>query len=87
MNEQRILQELLTLLESKGVTLRSEPLGGSGGGLCSVKGQWIFFRDSNASSLLVAALAAEALTKVIDIEQIYIRPEVRQFVAENSGRA
>lgn len=87
MNEQRILQELLSLLESNGVTVRTEPLGSSGGGLCSVKKQWIFFRDSNASSLLVASLAAEALTKVIDIEQIYIRPEVRQFVAKHSGRA
>jgi len=33
MNEQDILQELLALLEANGVQIRTEPLGGSGGGL------------------------------------------------------
>ena len=46
MNEQRILEELLALLEADGVSIRSEPLGGSGGGLCTVKGERIFFVDT-----------------------------------------
>jgi hypothetical protein len=80
MNEQRILEELLALLEANGVTIRHESLGGAAGGLCTVKGQNIFFVDSQASSVDVAALAAEAARKIIDIEAIYLRPEIRQFI-------
>jgi hypothetical protein len=80
MNEQRILEELLSLLEANGVTIRTEPLGGSGGGLCIIKGQSVFFVDTQAQSADVAAICAEAVSKVADIENVYIRPEVRQFI-------
>jgi len=85
MNEQRILDELLALLAGGGVTIRSEPLGGNGGGLCAVRGQNVFFLDTEAGSGESAALCAEAVRKVLDIESIYIRPEVRQFIEEHSG--
>ena len=80
MDEQRILEELLALLEANGVAIRSEPLGGSGGGLCTVKGRRIFFVDTQAPSAVVAAICAEALPKVADLEQVYIKPQVRQFI-------
>ncbi len=80
MNEQRILEELLALLEANGVAIRDEPLGGSGGGLCVMKGRQIFFVDTQAPSAVVAAMCAQAVPKVVDIEQIYIKPEVRQFI-------
>jgi len=80
MKEQRILEELLALLEANSVTIRNEPLGGSGGGLCTVKGEPIFFVDTQAPSAEVAAICAEAVSKVVDIDKIYIRPEVRQFI-------
>ncbi len=84
MNEQRILEELLALLEANGVAIRKEPLGGSGGGLCTVKGQAIFFVDTQATSAEVAALCSQAVSKTINIEQIYIKPEIRQFIENNS---
>ena len=84
MNEQRILEELLALLEANGVAIRKEPLGGSGGGLCTVKGQAIFFVDTQAPSAEVAALCSQAVSKIINIEQIYIKPEIRQFIENNS---
>jgi len=80
MNEQRILEELLALLEANGVAIRDEPLGGNGGGLCAMKGRQIFFVDTQAPSAVVAAMCAEAVLKVVDIEQVYIKPEVRQFI-------
>jgi len=86
MNEQRILEELLTLLEANGVAIRSEPLGGSGGGLCTIKGRRTFFVDTQAASTDLAALCAEALPKVIDIENVYIRPEVRQFIENHDNQ-
>ena len=86
MNEQNILEELLALLEANGVTIRNEPLGGSGGGLCSIKGEPIFFVDTQASSAVSAAMCAEAVSKVVDVEQIYVKPQVRQFIEDNSNQ-
>jgi hypothetical protein len=86
MNEQNILEELLALLEANSVTIRNEPLGGSGGGLCSIKGEPIFFVDTQASSAVSAAMCAEAVSKVVDVEQIYVKPQVRQFIEDNSNQ-
>jgi len=76
----------LALLEANGVTIRNEPLGGSGGGLCSIKGQRIFFVDTQASSAVSAAMCAEAVSKAVDVEQIYVKPQVRQFIEDNSNQ-
>ena len=86
MNEQNILEELLALLEANGVTIRNEPLDGSGGGLCTIKGEPIFFVDTQASSAVSAAMCAEAVSKVVDVEQIYVKPQVRQFIEDNSNQ-
>lgn len=86
MNEQNILEELLALLEANGVTIRNEPLGGSGGGLCSIKGQNIFFVDTQASAAVSTAMSAEAVSKVVDVEQIYVKPQIRQFIEDNSNQ-
>jgi hypothetical protein len=86
MNEQRILEELLRLLEANGVTIRSEPLAGSGGGFCTIKGESVFFVDTEALCSEVAALCAEAVAQLLDTEQLYIRPEVRQFIESHSKR-
>ena len=86
MNEQAILEELLALLEASNVKIRSEPLGGSGGGLCSIKGQRIFFVDTQAPTADVAALCAEAVKKVVDIEKVFIKPQVRQFIENSRSR-
>ena len=86
MNEQKILEELLALLEANSVIIRNEPLGGSGGGLCTIKGQQIFFVDTEAPSAVSAAVCAEAVPKVTDIEKLYIRPEVRQFIENHNNQ-
>jgi hypothetical protein len=86
MNEQKILEELLALLEASGVTIREEPLGGNGGGLCTIKGQQIFFVDNQAPSAVAAVICAEVVPKVTDIEQVYIKPEVRQFIENHNSQ-
>jgi len=86
MTEQKILEELLHLLEANAVTVRNEPLGGRGGGLCTVKGQNFFFVDTQAPSAEVAALCAEAVAKLLDIETVYVRPEVRQYIENHSNQ-
>jgi len=85
-NEQAILEELLALLEANSVKIRSEPLGGSGGGLCTIKGEQIFFADTQGASADIAALCAEAVMKVVNIEKVFIKPQVRQFIENHSGQ-
>ncbi len=80
MNDQRILEDLLAILEGNGVVVRHEPLGGGAGGLCSVKGEKLFFVDTQSTAAESAALAAEAVASVVDIETIYLRPEIREFI-------
>ena len=86
MNQQQILEELIGLLEENAVNVRSEPLGGGGGGLCSLKGKNTFFLDTQSSSAELSALAAEAVAKIVDIENIYIRPEVRMIIEKYSQK-
>jgi hypothetical protein len=86
MNERAILDELLQLLEGRGVKIRSEALGGSGGGLCTVKGEQLFFVDTEAPAWETAALCAEAVAKLVDIESVYMKPQVRQFVEDAAGK-
>ena len=87
MNDQRILEELLALLEAQNVKIRREPLGGGGGGLASMKGEAIFFVDTQASSADVAALCADAVRKLVDIETVYLRPEIRSFLENDAAGA
>ncbi len=83
MNSQAILQLLVTLLEENGVQVRTEPLGGGGGGLCNIKGRDIFFLDTQAPTAESTALCAQAVGRLVDIESIYIRPEIRQCIEDS----
>jgi len=79
MNKQQILEELLSLLEQDGVIIRREGLGG-GGGICSLKGKTFLFVDTQAPIAETTAMCAEAVLNRIDIEHIFIKPEVREFI-------
>ncbi|MHC4213419.1 MAG: hypothetical protein ACYSWP_08625 [Planctomycetota bacterium] len=85
MNDQIILEDLLVLLEANGVKIRSEPLGGGGGGLCTIKGEHIFFLDTQSPSSEMAIICAEAVGKVVDIESIYIKPQIREFIENHKN--
>jgi hypothetical protein len=85
MDEQRILDELLALLEGNGVRIRREAMGGGGGGLCAVKGESVFFVDTESASAETAALCAQAIARLVDVEAVYVRPEVRQFIERQAN--
>ena len=87
MDDQQILDELVSILEISGIQVRSETLGGSGGGLCNLRGWQVVFLDTQASSFDCASACAQAVDRVIDIEQLYIKPQVRQFIEHHGGRA
>jgi hypothetical protein len=87
MNTEGLLDELLALLENAGVAIRIEPMGGGGGGMYTVKGKNTVMLDSQASTTERAGVCARALVNVIDIEAVYMKPEVRQFVEREAQRS
>ena len=68
------------LLEKNKVELRRDALGGGAGGLCKIKDKYTFFVDTDSTTAETAAICAAAVAKIIDIETVYIRPEVREFI-------
>ena len=86
METQVILEQLLDLLSDNGISVRLEPLGGTGGGLCKLKDKHIFYLDTEASAAHKAHTSASAVRKIIDIEAVYLRPQVREFI-ENCDSA
>ncbi len=83
MNEQNILEQLLAVLEANGVKVRSEPLGGNGGGLCVIKGENFFFVDTQATAAETAAVCAKAVSELVDTDSIYLKPQIREFIEKN----
>lgn len=89
MNQQDIAEQLLEIIDKNGIDIRYERLGGSGGGLCTIKDKKIMFVDSQATAAETAGNCADALVKIVDINSIYLRPEIRRFVEEhrNPGKS
>ncbi|MFA5293440.1 MAG: hypothetical protein WC496_10450 [Phycisphaerae bacterium] len=83
MDNKAVLEELLELLEGNGVKIRKDSLGGGGSGLCKIKDGSFFFADADSSDYEVAAICAKAVSEVLDIETIYLKPEVRAFIEQN----
>ncbi|MGD0784450.1 MAG: hypothetical protein ABR969_01370 [Sedimentisphaerales bacterium] len=83
MDNKAVLDELLELLEKNNVKIRKDSLGGGGSGLCKIKGEYLFFLDMDSSSYEVAISCAKAVNEIIDIETIYLKPEVREFLEGN----
>ena len=82
MEDAEITEALLEMLEASGLTVRQEPMGGDGGGLCHLAGQPIFFVDTDAPSAEQCALCAAAVAERIDTERVYLRPQVRDIIEE-----
>lgn len=83
MDNKSILDDLLDMLEKHNVEMRKDSLGGGGSGLCRIKDKYIFFVDTDSSAYEVAVICAKAVGQVVDIESIYIKPEVRSFIEQN----
>ncbi len=80
MDTRDILEELLNLLDLGGAQVRREAMGGGGGGMCVIKEKKVFFVDLDCPAAEMTATASRSVNELLDIEAIYIRPQVRQFL-------
>jgi hypothetical protein len=74
------LEDVLTVFERMGVDVRSEPLGGDGGGLCRLRGKAVLFVDTMADSATRLQRALEGLADLPGIDDAYLRPDLRDAV-------
>ena len=84
METREIIEDLVALLEQNGVSIRRQAMGGGGGGLCRIKGKEVFFVDTECPAPEMGAICSKAVNELLDIESIYIRPQVRQYLEKYS---
>ena len=84
MDTRDITEELVALLEQNGVNIRREAMGGGGGGMCVIKEKRIFFVDTECPVAEMNAICSHAVNELLDIESIYIRPQVREFLEKEA---
>jgi hypothetical protein len=82
MDDSAILDELLEILLQTGIPVRHEEMGGAGGGLCELTGKQVCFIDTDSGPIHNVAVCAEAINKLVDIELIYMKPQVREFLTQ-----
>jgi hypothetical protein len=60
------------------IELRREPLGGQGGGLCTLRGRRVLFIDSSADAETRYEKTLAALAGLPELEARYVPPEIRE---------
>jgi hypothetical protein len=83
LDERSLLGQLEDLARSLGIEVRYEMLKREGavsqGGLCRVKGQWLFLANSKAPTKdKIKALAL--VVNRFDLSQIFMKPGLRDFL-------
>ncbi len=74
------LDDVLAIAERMGVEVRSEPLGGEGGGLCRVRGRLVLFVDTMADAATRLQRSLEGLAELPEISETYLRPDLRDAI-------
>jgi len=74
------LDTIVRLFEQLGVEVRKERLGGSGGGLCRIRGKRVVFVDLDADTATRLDQCVAALAAVPEAATVYISPELREWV-------
>lgn len=75
-----IIEELLRLLEGSGIQIRRESMGGTGGGVCRLKNKTVLFLDIDAPPAEKARQCAEAVIQTTDVDSVYLKPLVRDYI-------
>lgn len=78
MNLEERFDALMELARNLGLEIRKEPLGGDGGGLCQLKGRRLLFIDTSADLETRYERTLRGLAALPDLDDTYIRPEIRE---------
>jgi hypothetical protein len=79
------LDEIVEQLRRLGVEVRSERLGGDGGGACVIRGTPVVFVDSDADIATRITRCVEALAAQPSVDSLYLPPALRERVDRLRG--
>ena len=74
------IESALELLRQLGVEARHEHLGGSGGGLCKLRGKPVYFVDVDADPATQADRCMAALASFPEVERLHLPPFMRERI-------
>ena len=80
-----LYNELVALAKSCGVTIRREQ-GNFRGSHCLLRDQKIILVNKNSSFETAASIVARSLLQIIDIEQVFLSPALRNFMNREMER-
>ena len=78
------LESLLALAEAIGVDVRTEPMGGEGGGLCRLRGKPVLFVDTSADLATRYDRTVAAMASLEELDEHYLAPEVREDIERHA---
>jgi len=85
MSPDQMIKELETLARQSGVTIRYEK-GDFDGGFCVLKDERLIVVNKRLTVVRRASVLAQAVAEV-GIEEIYLKPVVREFIEEELTKA
>ena len=85
MTNEQLLKELETLAEKSGVVVRYEK-GDFDGGYCILRAERMIVVNKRLTPPKRASVVAQALAE-IGIEEVYLKPAVREFIEEELSKA
>ena len=74
------LTMLLEMLGRMGIEVREVPLGGSGGGLCTIHGSETMYIDLDADVATQVDRCVDAVAHHPATEQLYLPPAIRERI-------
>lgn len=74
------LDTIVRLFEQLGIEIRQERLGGSGGGLCRIRGRRVVFVDLDADAATRLDRCVGALATIPEAAEVYINPDLREWL-------
>jgi len=81
------INTLLDFARAIDIEVRHASLGGDGGGLCTIRGKRVLFVDTAADVATRLEHTARAIAELPEIETHFIRPDIRELLADYRPRA
>ena len=80
MDNQALLSELADLAEQLGVHVRRQPLGGTGGALAKLRGNWTLFIDTQCPAADQLETLGPPIGRLNGADAIYVSPALREYL-------
>jgi hypothetical protein len=85
MTAQEKLDQIVEIAKGLGASVRYESMAGAGGGLCQLRNKLVLFVDMDCDAITSYEKVLVALADHFDLDAIYLRPQIRQDLADLRG--